>query len=75
MDDLVQYIAENLVEDPSAVRVDVRSRGRMVELRLRVARDDMGRVIGKGGRIANAMRSLVRVAALKQGQRVNLEIR
>ncbi|HBY92525.1 MAG: KH domain-containing protein [Ardenticatenaceae bacterium] len=75
MDDLVRYIAENLVEDPGAVHVDVRERGRMVELRLRVAREDMGRVIGKGGRIANAMRSLVRVAALKQGQRVNLEIR
>lgn len=75
MDDLVRYIAQNLVEDPDAVRIDVHERGRMVELRLRVARDDMGRVIGKGGRIANAMRSLVRVAALKQGKRVNLEIR
>lgn len=75
MEELVRYIAENLVETPGEVQVEERGRGRTVEVRLKVAREDMGRVIGKGGRIANAMRSLVRVAALKRGQRANLEIR
>lgn len=76
MKELVSYIAENLVDHPEAVRVEERERGRNnVELRLNVEREDMGRVIGKGGRVANALRSLVRVAATKQGKRVNLEIR
>ena len=75
MEDLVLYLAENLVQDPDSVQVEVRERGRIVDIRLRVAREDMGRVIGKGGRIANSMRSLVRVAALKRGKRANLEIR
>lgn len=76
MNELVSYIAKNLVDDPDAVEVEERNRGRgNTELRLTVARDDMGRVIGRGGRVANAIRSLVRVAAIKQGKRVNLEIR
>lgn len=76
MKELISYVAENLVDHPEAVRVEERSRGRNnVELRLTVQREDMGRVIGKGGRVANALRSLVRVAATKQGKRANLEIR
>ncbi|MDQ4078342.1 MAG: KH domain-containing protein [Chloroflexota bacterium] len=76
MEELVEYIAKNLVDNPDAVRVIERSRGRNnVELRLHVAKEDMGRVIGKRGRVANAMRSLVRVAAIKRGKRANLEIR
>lgn len=76
MKELVTYIAQNLVDDPGTVQVEERMRGRNnVELRLRVTRDDMGRVIGKQGRVANALRNLVRVAASRQGKRVNLEIR
>lgn len=76
MKELVRYIAENLVDSPDAVQVEERVRGRNnVDLALRVAKDDMGRVIGKGGRVANAMRSLVRIAAIKQNKRVNLDIR
>ncbi|HEX8680868.1 MAG TPA: KH domain-containing protein [Ardenticatenaceae bacterium] len=76
MKELISYVAENLVDHPEAVRVEERARGRNnVELRLTVQREDMGRVIGKGGRVANALRSLVRVAATKQGKRANLEIR
>ena len=45
-----------------------------ITLELHVAQDDMGRVIGKSGRIANAIRTLVRVAAMREGKRVNLEI-
>ncbi|MGB0388945.1 MAG: KH domain-containing protein [Ardenticatenaceae bacterium] len=76
MKELVVYIAQNLVNNPDAVKVEEYKRGRnQIELRLAVDPDDMGRVIGRGGRVVNAMRSLVRVAAIKQGKRVNLEIR
>ena len=76
MKELVVYIAKNLVNNPDAVKIEEYQRGRnQIDLQLRVDPDDMGRVIGRGGRVVNAMRSLVRVAAIKQGKRVNLEIR
>lgn len=74
MKDLIEYIAENLVDETDKVRVrEVRtSQGTLLELR--VARDDMGRVIGSGGRVANAMRAVLRVPANRQGKQVTLEI-
>jgi uncharacterized protein len=74
LQDLVEYIAKNLVEDPNQVQVNVIEGSNSITLELRVAPDDMGRVIGKSGRIANAMRTLVRVAAMRQGKRASLEI-
>lgn len=71
---LVEYIARSLVEDPSQVKVDVVESANAISLELSVAQADMGRVIGKSGRIANAIRTLVRVAAMREGKRVNLEI-
>ena len=76
MKELVEYLTKNLVEEPDAVLVDEKERGRgIVDMRLHVAREDMGRVIGRNGRVANAIRNLVRVAAARQGKKVNLEIR
>ena len=72
--DLVEYMAKTLVEDPNQVQVNVIEGATSITLELRVAPDDMGRVIGKSGRIANAMRTLVRVAAMRQGKRATLEI-
>ena len=72
--DLVEYMAKTLVEDPSQVQVNVIEGSTSITLELRVAPGDMGRVIGKSGRIANAMRTLVRVAAMRQGKRATLEI-
>ena len=72
--DLVEYIAKTLVEDPSQVEVRVVEGTNSVTVELHVAPGDMGRVIGKSGRIANAMRTLVRVAAIRQGKRATLEI-
>ncbi len=72
--DLVEYIAKTLVEDPSQVRVNVIEGSSSITLELHVAPSDMGRVIGKSGRIANAIRTLVRVAAMRQGKRATLEI-
>lgn len=75
MEELVRFVAQNLVEEPEAVEIEVEERGRKVKIQLSVASDDMGRVIGKNGRIANAMRKLTRVAARRQDKYVNVEIR
>jgi predicted RNA-binding protein YlqC (UPF0109 family) len=75
MKELVEYIARSLVDDPAAVEVTESVTGNTaIILELRVAPDDMGRVIGKNGRVANAIRSLLRVVATKEGKRVTLEI-
>jgi hypothetical protein len=74
MKDLVQYIAENLVDDVEKVRVKEIRTSSGVLLELKVAREDMGRVIGTGGRVANAMRVVMRVPAMRQGKQVSLEI-
>jgi predicted RNA-binding protein YlqC (UPF0109 family) len=74
MKELVEYIAKSLVNDPSAVSVTEINRKTLVIIELRVAQEDMGRVIGREGRVANAIRSLLRVSAAKQGKRVSLEI-
>ena len=72
--ELVEFIAKSLVDDPSQVHVSEIAGETSVILELRVGPEDMGRVIGKGGRTANAMRTLVRVLAAKQTKRITLEI-
>jgi hypothetical protein len=74
MKDLIEYIATSLVDDPSQVKVSEVQGTNSTVIELRVAPGDMGRVIGRGGRVANAMRALVRVVAAKEGKRVTLEI-
>ncbi len=74
MKELVEYIARSLVDDPTQVQVEqVKSAGK-VHLELRVAKEDMGRVIGKSGRVANALRVLLRVAAAREGRQVTLDV-
>ena len=74
MKELVQFIAENLVDDVDKVRVKEIRTSSGVLLELKVARDDVGRVIGTGGRVANAMRVVMRIPAMRQGKQVSLEI-
>ena len=74
MQQLVTEIARALVDDPQAVEVQAVARDENTVLRLRVASADVGKVIGKQGRIANAIRSVVRAIANKQGRRVFVEI-
>ena len=74
MQGLVEFIAKSLVDDPSQVIVSEIEGESSVILELRVGPEDMGRIIGKGGRTVNAMRTLVRVLAAKQGKRVTLEV-
>lgn len=74
MRELVEYIAKRLVDDPSQVEVTEIEGSTSVIIELRVAPEDMGRIIGRNGRVANAMRTLLRVIAAKEGKRVTLEI-
>ena len=74
MKELVEYMAKSMVNDPGSVTVREVEGANATIFELSVARDDMGRVIGKHGRVANAMRTLLRVAAVKEGKRVTLEI-
>jgi uncharacterized protein len=72
--DFLEYVARSLVEKPDAVWVEVDEEGDETVLTLGVDEDDMGRVIGRDGRIANAIRSLLRVMATRDGRHVELEI-
>jgi len=74
MKDLVEYITKSLVDNPESVHVNEIESSSAVILELQVADSDMGRVIGKGGRVVNAIRTVVQVAADKEGKRVTLEI-
>jgi len=72
--ELLEYLARSLVDNPDAVSVEVEEDDDEVSLLLTVDEADMGRVIGRDGRIANAIRSLLRVMASRDGRHVELEI-
>ena len=74
MKELVEYIAKSIVNSPDAVVVTEETTEQGITLKLQIADEDKGRVIGKQGRIAEAMRTLVRVKAAKAGTRAILEI-
>jgi len=74
MKELIEYIAKSIVDAPDDVVVTEETDEQGVILKLQVADDDKGRVIGKQGRIAAAMRTLIRVKAAKQGTRATLQI-
>jgi predicted RNA-binding protein YlqC (UPF0109 family) len=72
--ELVEYLARRLVESPDAVSVDEVEEDGALVIQLRVATEDLGRVIGRGGRIARALRTLVRAGGAHGDRRVLLEI-
>ncbi|MBC7812914.1 MAG: KH domain-containing protein [Burkholderiales bacterium] len=74
MEALVEYIAKSLVEDPTQVAVEQKNSGSSIIIELRVAQEDTGRVIGKNGRVADAIRSLLRVMSDNSRKRVILKI-
>ena len=74
MRELVEYIVKSIVNLPDEVVVTEETSEYSIALKLQVADEDKGRVIGKQGRVAEAMRTLVRVKAAKQGTRVTLDI-
>ncbi len=72
--EVLEYIAKNLVDDPDAVRVTEVEDGDTISLKLAVASDDVGKVIGRRGRTARAIRDMVRAAGVKAGVNVSVEI-
>jgi predicted RNA-binding protein YlqC (UPF0109 family) len=75
LDELLEYLARALVDDEDAVRVESfeEDDGSLV-LELHVAEDDVGKVIGRGGRTVNALRTVIRAAAVREGRRVLLDV-
>ena len=71
---LIEYIAKSLVDHPEEVQVRESGGGNRVRVELRVTKDDMGRVIGKGGKVANSIRQLLRVAAEREGKQATLDV-
>lgn len=74
MKEVLEYIARNLVDNPDAVEVTESAGDRGMVLSLRVDPEDMGKVIGRGGRTARAIRSVVKAAAIRSNTRVHVEI-
>ena len=74
MKELIEYIARSLTSDPDAVKVTEEFEDGRIIFRLEVAPEDKGKVIGRQGRVAQAMRVLLRVAAIKDGSHAMLEI-
>ena len=74
MKSLLEHVAKQLVDDPNAVVVTEEHDGEFIKLHLQVAESDVGKVIGRGGRIAKAIRALLKVVATRDGTKVNLEI-
>jgi len=74
MKELVETLAKALVEQPDHVTVLVKDAGEEINISLTVAPEDMGKIIGKQGRIAKALRTVVKAAATREGKKVNLDI-
>jgi predicted RNA-binding protein YlqC (UPF0109 family) len=74
MKELIEYIAKSLVDHPEDVQVRESGGGSRVRIELSVTKDDMGRVIGKSGKVANAIRALLRVAAEREGKQATLDV-
>ncbi len=75
MENLIEYIAKWMVDDPDAVRVERVQNGEHVAVHLHVHEDDLGRIIGRDGRLASAMRTLLSVAGHARGVDTSLDIR
>ena len=74
LENLLLFLARSLVDEPEKVEVESRETDSRVDLTLRVAQGDMGKVIGRGGRIVKAIRTVMKAASVKQNKRVNVEI-
>ncbi|HEX5451935.1 MAG TPA: KH domain-containing protein [Candidatus Limnocylindrales bacterium] len=72
--DLVDYVARSLVDDPDAISVEVHQDGPETIIELHVAEDDMGKVIGRNGSVAKALRTLLKVMSAREGEQISLEI-
>ena len=74
MKELIEYIAKSLVDHPEEVEVRQSGGGSRIRIELSVTKEDMGRVIGKSGKVANSIRTLLRVAAEREGKQATLDV-
>jgi uncharacterized protein len=74
MKELIEFIAKSLVDHPEQVQVRQSGGGSRIRIELSVTKDDMGRVIGKSGKVANSIRTLLRVAAEREGKQATLDV-
>ncbi len=74
MKDLIEFIAKSLVDHPEEVQVKQSGGGSRTRIELSVNKEDMGRVIGKNGKVANSIRILLRVAAEREGKQATLDV-
>lgn len=74
MRELLEFLARSLVEDPDSVEVEELEEDGDVVLEVTAAEDDLGRLIGRGGRVANALRTVMKAAATRDGRRVIVDI-
>jgi predicted RNA-binding protein YlqC (UPF0109 family) len=74
MKELIEFIAKSLVDHPEEVKVRQNGGGSRVRIELSVTKDDMGRVIGKNGKVANSIRTLLRVAAEREDKQATLDV-
>jgi predicted RNA-binding protein YlqC (UPF0109 family) len=74
LENLLLFLARSLVDEPEKVEVEGRETDSRVDLTLRVAQGDMGKVIGRGGRIVKAIRTVMKAASVKENKRVKVEI-
>ena len=74
LEDLLLFLARSLVDEPEKVEVEGRETDSRVDLTLRVAPNDVGKVIGRGGRIVKAIRTVLKAASVKANKRVNVEV-
>ncbi len=74
MKDILEYIVKNLVEDPTSVTVTEEELDGVVTLTITPSKEDMGKLIGKGGKIIRAIRNLMKIPAMKQNKKVNVQL-
>ena len=74
MRDLVEYLARSLVDEPDQVSVEEVEAGRVIVYEVTVAEDDVGKIIGRQGKVIRAIRSVVKAAATRQGTRVDVDV-
>jgi predicted RNA-binding protein YlqC (UPF0109 family) len=74
MKELIEFIAKSLVDHPEEVQVRQSGGGSRVRIELNVNKEDMGRVIGKSGKVANSIRTLLRVASEREGKQATLDV-
>ncbi len=74
MKETLQYIVSSIVDNPNDVKIDEKEEEGLLQLLITVAKDDMGKVIGKGGKVIRSIRNIMKIKAMKHGVRINISL-